>query len=139
MRLCVKTFWMFRYLYILFKITTEWNLLVSNNYWFQIEIFWNTYRTVEAQVEKHHEEYQRPKHRARHSCYGRRINDEHQTRPFGGHVLNLSTRHVGHITENSENNETGQKTRDRITHDRQICISKQRTIWLCIFTGYYYI
>lgn len=83
-----------------------------------------SYRTVEAQVEQHHEEYQSPKHGARHSRYGRRIDDKHQARPLGGYVLDLPAGHMRHVPQDGEYNETGQKAGDRVAHDRQVRIPK---------------
>jgi len=56
-------------------------------YWNIIRDGFISYRTVETQVEQHHEEYQSPKYGARHCRDGRRIDNEHQTRTLGGHVL----------------------------------------------------
>lgn len=87
-------------------------------------ILFISYRTVEAQVEQHHEEYQSPKHGARHGRYGRRIDDKHQARSLGCHVLDLSAGHVGHVPQDGEYNETGQKARDRVAHYCQVRIPK---------------
>lgn len=100
-----------------------------------LRIYCQSYRTVKTQVEQHHEKYQSPEHRSWHGCYGCRIHDEHQTRSFGGHVLDLPTGYMRHIAQYRKNNETGQKARYRITHNRQICVSKHfHKIKYCIYT-----